>query len=541
MSAIANFLPNISTPMTDSPVVGKDHEGSATPIQDEDEEDASFPDPMGFLSQLIQRTNQTASPVIGTNQTTQNLLDSLFTDVKKSSTSNLASAAEVVAISAEKLNPSPRDKHHMSSTSESTVNHHHQRSSTLESTLDHRRSSTSETASIELTHLTEASKQPLIPSHHKQVSVAYSPPTTLSTSFTAEVISSPSVFQSATSNNPLFISAPRHKSTAGEFEITNFDGDVMEGVYETVERDGYTEIYQIPSNVDPSQYTIEEVVYIYPENQSQAPLPGSYMQPPPAYVQAVPYNNYTYASSFPINTPPPQPVFPHMNAAPAPIPQPRPYVEQPRPMPPTCLAPYVLQPSPSMVYNLLQPPPPPPPPLPPPSIPPPLPPSGQLPVVSHPNISFPPNSMGYYHGSQPSFPTYHTGRLQNSIVQRLSQPARETSSPSNYVKSCNLRNLTEVQTTDVESPRHNRDAPTEKVNYELESQQIPSLQRSACVASDVGWHRPLQGTLTYRRRDSVSNLVPLRQDEMPSAIENSITSPSDVEKPSTEVVAENCS
>ena len=311
----------------------------------------------------------------------------------------------------------------------------------------------------------------------------------------------------------------------------------MEGVYETVERDGYTEIYQIPPNVDPSQYTIEEVVYIYPENQSQAPLPGSYMQPPPpAYVQAVPYNNYTYASSFPINTPPPQPVFPHMNAAPAPIPQPRPYVEQPRPMPPTCLAPYVLQPSPSMVYNLLQPPPPPPPPLPPPSIPPPLPPSGQLPVVSHPNLSFPPNSTGYYHGSQPSFPTYHTGRLQNSIVQRLSQPARETSSPSNYVKSCNLRNLTEVQTT--ESPRHDRDAPTEKVNYEAESQQIPSLQRSACVASDVGWHRPLQGTSTYGRQNSVSNLVPLRQDEMPSAVENSNTTPSDVEKLSIEVIAE---
>ena len=76
------------------------------------------------------------------NQTTQNLLDSLFADVKKSSTSNLASAE--VAVPAEKLNPSPRDKHHRSSTSESMVDHHRRRSSISESTLDHRRSSTSE-------------------------------------------------------------------------------------------------------------------------------------------------------------------------------------------------------------------------------------------------------------------------------------------------------------------------------------------------------------------------------------------------------------
>ena len=48
---------------------------------------------------------------------------------------------------------------------------------------------------------------------------------------------------------------------------------VMEGIYQAVERpDGYSEIYRLPSNMDPSQYTYEEVVYLFTEEDGTPQL-----------------------------------------------------------------------------------------------------------------------------------------------------------------------------------------------------------------------------------------------------------------------------
>lgn len=60
---------------------------------------------------------------------------------------------------------------------------------------------------------------------------------------------------------------------------------VMEGIYQAVERpDGYSEIYRLPSNVDPSQYTYEEVVYLFTEEDGTPQLKQLVHNVPPSSV-----------------------------------------------------------------------------------------------------------------------------------------------------------------------------------------------------------------------------------------------------------------